>query len=59
MLLGIKPFDALHVACAITANADLFVTTDDALLRKLRRYPKLAALPPGDALAKLECWYED
>ena len=59
MLLGIKPFDALHVACAITANADLFVTTDDALLRKLRGYPKLAVLPPGDALAKLECWYED
>lgn len=33
MLLGIKPFDALHVACAIMASADLFVTTDDALLR--------------------------
>ena len=30
MQLGIKPFDALHVACAISANADLFITTDDA-----------------------------
>ncbi len=57
--LGIKPFDALHIACAIAAGCDLFVTTDDTLLRKLRGYPKLVVLPPGDALAKLECWYED
>lgn len=59
VLLGIKPFDALHVACAIMASADLFVTTDDVLLRKLHGYPKLLVLPPGDALAHVEHWYED
>ena len=59
MQLGIKPFDALHVACAMIAGADLFITTDDALLRKLRGYRDLSALPPGDALARLEHWYED
>jgi hypothetical protein len=59
MALGIKPFDALHVACAMVAGSDLFVTTDDILLRKLRGYPDLAALPPGAALAKVEHWYED
>ncbi len=59
MLLGIKPFDALHVACAIVAGSDFFVTTDDALLRKLRGHPDIAALPPGDALANVEHWYED
>ncbi len=59
MALGIKPFDALHVACAIVAGSDLFVTTDDILLRKLREYPDLVALPPGEALAKVEHWYED
>jgi len=59
VLLGIKPFDALHVACAIIANADLFITTDDTLLRKLRSHPDLTALPPGDALAYVEHWYED
>lgn len=58
MQLGIKSFDALHVACAIIAGVDLFVTTDDALLRKLRGYPELKALPPGDALSHLEHWYE-
>ena len=32
-LLGIKHFDALHLACAETGNADVFLTTDDRLLR--------------------------
>jgi len=57
--LGIKPFDALHVACAIAARSDLFVTTDDALLRKLRAFQKVAVLSPGEALAKVEVWYEN
>jgi len=32
--LGFKPFDALHLACAESGNADLFLTTDDRILRK-------------------------
>ena len=32
-LLGIKHFDALHLACAETGNVDVFLTTDDRLLR--------------------------
>ncbi len=59
MQLGIKPFDALHVACAINANADFFITTDDDLLRKLRGYPGIKALPPGDALSQVGHWYEN
>jgi predicted nucleic acid-binding protein len=31
---GILAFDALHLACAECAGADVFLTTDDALLRK-------------------------
>ena len=31
---GISAFDALHLACAECAGADVFLTTDDALLRK-------------------------
>jgi hypothetical protein len=57
--LGIKPFDALHAACAIIADVDLFITTDDALLRKLQGYPDLKTLPPGDALSHVEHWYEN
>jgi predicted nucleic acid-binding protein len=31
---GIAAYDALHVACAESANADVLLTTDDRLLRK-------------------------
>lgn len=31
---GVKKLDSLHVACAIVAKADYFLTTDDGILRK-------------------------
>jgi hypothetical protein len=39
----------------------VFVTTDDRLLKSLRRRGDLGVLaaPPGEALAYLENWYED
>ena len=40
---GATAFDALHVACAIHAGAALFVTTDDRLLRILRRRNDIVA----------------
>ena len=36
--LGFKPFDAAHVASAEAANADVFLTTDDRLVRTAQRY---------------------
>ncbi len=58
---GVMEYDALHVACAIAGEARVFVTTDDRLLRHLRRIDKLGllAVPPGEALAYLENWYEN
>lgn len=32
--LGIKKIDSLHIACAIKAKADYFLTTDDRVLNK-------------------------
>jgi hypothetical protein len=32
--LGLKRFDALHLACSITSNADYFLTTDRGILKK-------------------------
>ena len=32
--LGFKPFDALHIACAEAAHADVLITTDDRLRRR-------------------------
>ena len=34
---GFKALDALHLACAEKANADVFLTTDDALLKVAAR----------------------
>jgi predicted nucleic acid-binding protein len=30
---GIKPLDALHLSCAINAEADYFITVDDYILK--------------------------
>ena len=61
MAAGIMEYDALHVASAIVGEARVFVTTDDRLLKSLRRMdnPALLAVPPGEALAFLENWYEN
>jgi len=59
MRLGLREYDVLHVAAAIAGGADLFVTTDDKLLRRVRAMPGVRALPPGEALAYLEGWYEN
>lgn len=34
---GLKPVDAFHIACAEDAGVDVFLTTDDQLLRVIRR----------------------
>lgn len=36
--LGFKYFDALHLACAESGEAALFLTTDDRLLRRANRF---------------------
>ncbi len=56
---GLKNFDALHVACAVTASARLFVTTDDAILKKLKTFAPMEVVTPINALSILEHWYEN
>ena len=41
--LGVKPKDAVHVACALTVEAPIFETFDKPLIRKSRR---LGGKPP-------------
>jgi len=56
---GIGNFDALHVASAMAGKADLLVTTDDRLIKKMREVGGLPVMLPGEALAFLENWYEN
>ena len=36
-VLGFKELDALHIACAESGNVDIFLTTDDGLLKRAKR----------------------
>ncbi len=38
--LGFHAFDAMHLACAESAQVDYFLTTDDKLLRRARRFAR-------------------
>jgi uncharacterized protein with PIN domain len=42
--LGFKLYDALHIAFSQTYNLDIFLTTDDRLLRKAKKYPDLITI---------------
>lgn len=55
---GVQAFDALHVASALVGQADLFITTDDRLLKRVRHVLGVKVFFPADALAYLENWYE-
>lgn len=35
---GVRSYDALHIACAEAAEADVFLTTDDKLLNRMRQF---------------------
>ena len=52
--IGIKPMDSLHVACAIEAKAEYFLTTDKALLRKMAKHDTLHVVDPVDFILVLE-----
>ena len=48
MITGIKPTDAAHIACAILAECDYFLTTDDRVLKY--RSDKIKIMNPIDFL---------
>lgn len=56
---ALKSFDAMHVACAISGGAHMFVTTDDVILRKMKHAAVMQVVSPIEALSILENWYEN
>ena len=52
METGIKSIDALHVACAILAGSDYFITTDDRLLKY--KAEDIQVVTPGEFIRRLE-----
>ena len=49
---GVKDADALHVACAILAESNYFVTTDDRILRYQSK--KIQIVTPGEFIRRME-----
>lgn len=49
---GAKNADALHVACAILAKSNYFITTDDRLLKY--RSEKVEIVTPGEFVRRVE-----
>jgi len=47
--LGLKPKDALHVACAVDAASDFFITTDRGIIKK--RFTEIYTCNPIDFLS--------
>jgi predicted nucleic acid-binding protein len=52
--MGLKPLDALHVACAIEAKAAYFLTVDKGILRRALMIPQVAIITPIDFLGVLQ-----
>ena len=44
--VGVKPVDALHVACAESAGCDWFFTTDNGLIKKAKTHTSMRVANP-------------
>ena len=51
---GFQVFDALHIACAESAKADVLLSTDDSLLRQAKRVSKRLKVRVENPLAWVE-----
>ena len=51
--LGLKKFDSLHIACAIKANADYFLTTDIGIIKKANLIQAINIKEPIDFIREL------
>lgn len=43
---GIKNMDSLHIACAVEAKAEYFITTDDGILKKSKLVKNVRIVDP-------------
>ena len=46
MKCGIKKLDALHLACAVQAKVDYFITADDGIIKKAERIQNIRITDP-------------
>jgi predicted nucleic acid-binding protein len=51
---GIRPKDALHLACALAAGCDYFLTTDDALIGRRASVAGIEIVNPLDFIVRMQ-----
>jgi hypothetical protein len=51
---GFRSKDALHLACAISAKCDYFLTTDDQLLNKAGEVSDVIVINPTELLSRFD-----
>jgi hypothetical protein len=52
--IGLKPLDALHIACAISLQCQYFLTVDKVILKKTTEYPGIKTKNPIDFVIEWE-----
>lgn len=54
--MGLKKMDSLHIACAIYAKAEYFLSTDDGILKKSSAIQDIKVIDPIEFIKEvLEC----
>jgi predicted nucleic acid-binding protein len=51
---GVRAKDALHVACAMAAGCDFFLTTDDLVVRRMRGFTGIVVMDPTQFIVEVE-----
>ncbi len=51
---GLHAKDALHVACAMAAGCDFFLTTDDLVVKRMREFAGIAVTDPTQFIIEVE-----
>ncbi len=51
---GVPAKDAIHIACAMAAGCDFFLTTDDVLVSKMRGFVGIAVADPTRFVLEVE-----
>lgn len=52
--IGLRSKDSLHISCAVHADCDYFLTTDDKILNKSHLVEKIKITDPIDFIRKFE-----
>jgi predicted nucleic acid-binding protein len=51
---GVRAIDALHLACAITAGCEYFLTTDDMIVRRMQGFARIDVINPTRFIIEVE-----